>query len=147
MKKYVSSKVDDVVLLFLLDEAELIRSGGRRNIDGRSIYEAPASPMLQLVFFRSTHSTNELTMVLESLKPLLKILAGVKTQREIIHSKIGKHVDSKNTYHAFVEVLNRARGLDVISADERRALEKKWRENPDDRAFLEDDLKKRIGPN
>jgi hypothetical protein len=144
-KKYVACRVDGDVLQRLVEEAEVMRSGGRRNMDGRSIYEAPATPVFQLVSVSVKQKKDDFKAALEAVKPILGLLAAVKTQREIIHSKVSKPVDKENPYRGFVDLLNRARGCDFISSEERRAMEKRWRESPDERKYLEEELKRKIG--
>jgi len=145
VKKYVASRVDAQMLSLLIEEAEAIRAGGRRTVDGRSIYEAPATPTLYLLFKQVKSSEVELQDAIVQMKQVITLVSGVKTQREIIHSHISKPVDQANQYHGFVELLNKARGLDVISAEERRHIDKWWRESPEEREHLSEDLKRRIG--
>jgi hypothetical protein len=143
-RKYVACRVDGDVLKRLVEEAEVMRLGGRRNVDGRSVYEAPATPVLQLVQV-GVRQEDDFRAALEAVKPILGLLAAVKTQREIIHSRVSKPVDKENTYRGFVDLLNKARSGDFISSEERRAMEKRWRESPDERKYLEEELKRRIG--
>ena len=145
-RKYVASRVDGSILRLLIGESKVIRSGGRRNVDDRSVYEAPATPILRLIHVKVNAIDGELGAAVLALKPTLAILSTAKTQREIIHSKFAKPVHQANKYRAFVELINKARSLYVISAEERRSLEKKWREVPEERDPIEEDLKRRIGP-
>jgi hypothetical protein len=82
---------------------------------------------------------------LEAVKPILGLLAAVKTQREMIHSRVSGPVDKANPYRGFVDLLNRARSGGFISPEERRAMEKRWRESLDERKYLEEELKRKIG--
>ena len=144
-RKYIASRVDSNVLQLLIGETETIRSGGRRNIDGGSVYEAPATPVLQLAYIKVKANDSEFKSALEALRPTISILSAIKTQREMIHSQLAKPVDQAMMYRSFVELLNRARGADFISSQERRAAEKRWRENPDEREEVEEELKRKIG--
>lgn len=143
-RKYVACRVDGDVLQRLVEEAEVMRSGGRRNVDGRSVYEAPATPVLQLVQV-GVKQEDDFRAALEAVKPILGLLAAVKTQREIIHSRVSGPADKGNLYRGFVDLLNRARGGGFISPEERRAMEKRWRESLDERKYLEEELKRKIG--
>jgi hypothetical protein len=145
VKKYVASRVDTQILSLLIEEAEAIRTGGRRTVDGRSIYEAPATPTLYLLFKQVKPSEVELQDTIAQMKQIIILALSVKTQREIIHSHISKPVDQANQYRRFVELLNKARSLDAISAEERRRIDKRWREVLEERGPLEEDLKRRIG--
>jgi hypothetical protein len=144
-KKYVASRVDAPMLSRLIDEAEVIRSGGRRTSSGRSVYEAPASPVLQVVYAQIKSDEGELRKTLLDMKPVITLLSAVRTQREIIHSSLAKPVDEAAKYRGFIELLNRARYFGVLSAEERRELDKKWRETPDERGPIEEDLRRRLG--
>ena len=144
-KKYIAARVDGAVLPLLMGETETIRSGGRRNMDGGSVYEAPATPVLQLAHAMVKANETEFRAALEALRSTLAVLSAVKTQREIIHSRLAKPVDQANKYRGFVELLNRARGDDFISSEERRAAEKRWRENPGDRELVEEELRRKMG--
>ena len=145
-RKYVASRVDGSILRLLIGESKVIRSGGRRNVDGRSVYEAPATPILQLNHIKVKATDGEFNAAVVSLKPTLAILSAAKTQREIIHSRFAKPVNHANKYRDFIELLNKARGLNVVFAEERRGLDKRWREVPEERGPIEEDLKRRLGP-
>ena len=144
-KKYVASRVDAAMLSRLIDEAEVIRSGGRRTSSGRSIYEAPATPVLQVLYTQIKPDEGELRKTLLEMRPVMVLLSAVKTQREIIHSRIAKPVDEHASYRGLIDLLNRARYLGILSAEERRGLDKKWRETPEERGPIEEDLKRRLG--
>ena len=144
-KKYLASRVDIAMLSHLIEEAEVIRSGGRRTSSGRSLYEAPSTPVLQVVYIQTKPDEGELTRILSEMKPVITLLSAIKTQRELIHSRIAKPVDEAATYRGFIDLLNRARYLGLISAEERRDLDKKWREKPIDRVPIEEDLRHKLG--
>jgi hypothetical protein len=145
-KKYLTSKVDAGMLSLLINEAETIRAGGRRTVDGRSVYEAPASPVLYLLFRQVKKGEAEFRDALVGMKTVISLISGVKTQREIIHSRLTKPVEQASNYRVFIELVNKARSLYVISAEERRSLEKRLREVPEERGPIEEDLKRRVGP-
>jgi hypothetical protein len=144
-KKYIASRVDAAMLSRIIEESEIIRSGGRRTSSGRSIYEAPATPVLQLLYIQIKPDEGELTRILFEMKPVITILIDIKTQNELIHSRIAKSVDKAATYRGFIDLLNRARNTGLVSAEERRALDKKWRENPNERGPIEEDLRRGLG--
>jgi hypothetical protein len=146
VKKYIANKVDAQLLSLMIKDAEIIRSGGRRIVGGQSIYEAPATPIFTLLFKEVKSNDIELRETLTQMKPIIQIVSGVKTQREIIHSRLSKPVEQTNNYRAFTELINKARSLYLISAEERRTLEKKWREVPEERAPIEEDLRRKLGP-
>jgi hypothetical protein len=144
-KKYVACRVDAAMLSRLIDEAEVVRSGGRKTSSGRSVYEAPATPVLQVVYARVNADEGEVRRVLLEMKQVIVLLLAVKTQREIIHSRIAKPVDEAVRYRGLIDLLNKARYLGMLSAEERRGLDKKWRETPEERGPIEEDLRRRLG--
>jgi len=143
--KYASCKVDGQLLQRLISEAEDIRMGGRRIVNDQSIYQVPATPLLQLVYSSLERSEVGFKKVLEAIKPIIKIVSQVKTQREIIHTLINEPVSESKMYSEFVELLNKARSEGLITAVERRAIEKRWRENPADRQIVEEELRMKLG--
>lgn len=144
VKKYVASRVDSSVLRLLVEEAEAIRAGGRRTVDGRSVYEAPATSLLSLLFVQ-VKAGDECRETLTQMRRVIEVVAGVKTQREMIHSRISKPVAASSRYRDFIDLLNKARGSYMISAEDRRSLDKRWRDAPDERDVIEEDLRRRIG--
>ena len=145
VRKYVGNRVDSVVLQRLIDEAEGIRIGGRQSSGGVSVYSAPATPVLRLVHAQSRLDDGEFKTLLAVFMPVVEVVSSIKTQREMIHSRISKSVEQANDYRGFVTLLNKARGLDLVSAEERRGLEKRWREVPSEREPIEEDLRRRLG--
>jgi hypothetical protein len=97
------------------------------------------------MYARIKADEGELMRVLLEMKPVIILLSAVKTQREIIHSRIEKPVDEAAKYRGLIDLLNKARYLGMLSAEERRGLDKKWRETPEERAPIEEDLKRRLG--
>jgi len=144
-RKYLSCRVDSTVLQHILGEAEAMRMGGRRTIDGRSVYEAPTTPLLQLAHLKVTRSEEEVKTALNTIKPLLETITAVKTQKGVIHERLTKPVDQTKQYREFVDLLNRARNVGSISSEERRMLEKKGRDNPEERQLIDEELKKKLG--
>lgn len=80
-KKYIASRMDASILQLLIEEAEVIRSGGRRSESGRSLYEAPATPVLQVVCAPTKIDEDELRKTISEMKQVVTLLAAVKTQR------------------------------------------------------------------
>jgi len=144
VKKYVAAKLDLELLKMLIDESEAIGMGGRKTIDGGSVYDPPATPKLHLLFTQVKPGDAELGEALREMKRVVSCVAGIKTQREIIHTKISKPIEQANNYRGFTVLLNEARGLNLISAEERRSLDKRWRDIPDERGVIEEDLKRRL---
>jgi hypothetical protein len=144
-RKYVSCRVDSTVLQLLIGEAELLRSGGRRIVEGRSVYEAPTTPNLLLISVKVKVEGNEFKSTLQTLRPVIEHLTAIKTQREIIHSRLAKPGNQAKQYRIFIDLLNKARSENFILSEERRTLEKRWRDDPDSRIELEEELKRKIG--
>ncbi len=144
VKKYVASKLDMDLLRLLIVEAEAIGMGGRQAVAGRMMYEPPATPKLHLLFAEVKADDGELGEVLRGMRRVVACVADVKTVREMIHSRISKPVEKVNDYRAFSVLLNEARGLGLISAEERRGLDKRWRDVAEERVPMEEDLRRRV---
>ena len=79
------------------------------------------------------------------LRPVLGLLLGIMTQRELIKMRLEKPRRRVNLYREYVDALNEARGMGLISAERRRELDRLWRENPGDRDGLLADVRRLLG--
>ncbi len=147
IRKYVTSRLDPQLIERIIEEGDRLRRGGRQFSQDNSGYVLPESP--EFVFVRQiTPLTSEaFVSVLHKLKPIYKILTGVKTQREMISARLSRPRHKRNLYREFIEVLNEAKGKDLISAEERRKLNDKWRKDEEGREDLIDELKKLVNKN
>lgn len=141
LRKYVSARVDAQLLERIIEEAENLRKGGRQIVNNQSVYVQPRSPMLYVTRINTPLDEFKYRDALSVIKPLFKVLTGIKTQREIISDRLSKPRQRRNMYREFIEALNEARNNDLISAERRREINKKWRDNEDEREELMDYLK------
>lgn len=144
-RKYLTCRVDSTMLQHILGEAEAIRRGGRRTIDGSSVYDAPTTPLLQLVIIKVKKNEDEVKTSIKTIQPIIETLTAIKTQREIIRARLTKPFDQTKKYREFVDLLNMARNAGQISSEERRILEKKGRDNPEERQLINEELKRKLG--
>lgn len=147
IRKYVTSRLDPQLIERIIEEGDRLRRGGRQFSQNNSEYVLPESP--EFVFVRQiTPPTSEaFVSALHKLKPIYKILTGVKTQREMISARLSRPSHKRNLYREFIEVLNEAKGKDLISAEERRKLNDKWRKDEEGRENLIDELKELVNKN
>ena len=145
LRKYVSARVDAQLLERIIEEAENLRKGGRQIVNNQSVYVQPRSPMLYMTRINTPLDEFKYRDALSVIKPLFKVLTGIKTQREIISDRLSKPRQRRNMYREFIEALNEARNDDLISAERRREINKKWRDNEDEREELMDYLKDLLG--
>ena len=145
LRKYVSARVDAQLLERIIEEAENLRKGGRQIVNNQSVYVQPRSPMLYMTRINTPLDEFKYRDALSVIKPLFKLLTGIKTQREIISDRLSKPRQRRNMYREFIEALNKARNNDLISAERRREINKKWRDNEDEREELMDYLKDLLG--
>ncbi len=145
LRKYVSARIDEQLLQRLIDEAESMRKGGRKIINNESVYVPPRSPLLYMTRINTELDEPMFRKVLRDIKPLFKVLTSIKTQREIISDRLSKPRIKRNMYREFIEVLNEARNLDLISSERRREINQRWRNQEDDREELMDYLKDLLG--
>jgi len=141
LRKYVTARVDAQLLERIIEEAESLRKGGRQIVNNQSVYVQPRSPMLYMTRINTPLDEFKYRDALSVIKPLFKVLTGIKTQREIISDRLSKPRQRRNMYREFIEALNKARNDDLISAERRREINKKWRDNEDEREELMDYLK------
>ena len=145
LRKYVTARVDAQLLERIIEEAESLRKGGRQIVNNQSVYVQPRSPMLYMTRINTPLDEFKYRDALSVIKPLFKVLTGIKTQREIISDRLSKPRQRRNMYREFIEALNKARNDDLISAERRREINKKWRDNEDEREELMDYLKDLLG--
>ena len=144
IRKYVTSRLDSMLIERIIEEGDRLRRGGKQmNIDS-SVYASPETP--EFVFVRQfvPLTTEDFVKVLHKLKPVYKLLTGVKTQRELISARLSRPRHKRNLYREFIEVLNDARGKGLIDADKRRKLNDQWRKDEENREDLIDELKELI---
>ena len=129
IRKYVTSRLDQQLIERIMDESDRLRRGGRQESHSNSTYVPPETP--EFIFVRQIASltTDEYVKVLRKLQPIYKILAGVKTQRELISSKLSRPRHKRNLYREFIEALNKARSKNLITAEKRRKLNDQWRKD------------------
>ena len=145
LRKYVSARVDAQLLERIIEEAESLRKGGRQIVNNQSVYVPPRTPMLYMTRIKTELDEFKYRDTLTVIKPLFTVLTRIKTQREIISDRLSKPKRRRNMYREFIETLNEARGNDLISAERRREINKKWRDNEDEREELMDYLRDLLG--
>lgn len=145
LRKYVSARVDAQLLERVIEEAESLRKGGRQIVNNQSVYVPPRTPMLYMTRIKTELDEFKYRDALTVIKPLFTVLTRIKTQREIISDRLSKPKQRRNMYREFIEALNEARGKDLISAVRRREINKKWRDNEDEREELMDYLRDLLG--
>ena len=144
-RNYLSGRLDEQLLSRLLDEAEAQRRGGARVEEGRHIYHQPTHISLSFIEVSTGLDPVELREAAGRLKPVLELLLGIRTQREIIKERLEKPRKRVNLYRDYVDMINEARGMGLISAERRRELDRQWRENPGDRDSLIADVRELLG--
>ncbi|MBN2336033.1 hypothetical protein JXL21_10785 [Candidatus Bathyarchaeota archaeon] len=146
VRKYLSSRMDEQLLHRLLEEAEELRKGGRQTVNDQSVYVQPYTPEIHLVWARMRLNQDEFREALREVKPIYALLSGIKTQRDIIRSRLEKPKKERNVYREFVDALNEARKMGAISAERRRELNKRWRDYEDEREELLSEVRRLISP-
>jgi hypothetical protein len=136
IRKYVTSRVDKQLIGRVIDEAESLRKGGRQIVNNQSTYVPPKNSELYLTRIRIALNEEEYKKSVEEIKPIYETLTEIKTQREIISDRLSKPRIKRNLYREFIETLNEARKRDLISAEKMREINKKWREDEDERESL-----------
>ncbi len=135
-RRYLSSKLDGLLLRRLLDEVDELRKGGRRILNNQSVYVIPRSPEVHLASITTPLSEEAFRQALSEVRPLIELLSSIKTRREMIRERLAKPRKTRNVYREFVEALNEARAEGLISAERRRELDGRWRRGEEDRDGL-----------
>jgi hypothetical protein len=146
IRRYLSSRLDGGLLRRLLDEADEQRKGGRKIVNNQSVYVKPRSPELHLASIGTPLSQEAFRQALRETRPLIKLLSGIKTRREVITEKLARPEKTRNLYREFVEALNQARAEGMISAERRRELDRRWRQEEEERDELLREVRALIGP-
>jgi hypothetical protein len=146
LRKYVTARIDTQLLERVIEESENLRRGGRQIQHNQSVYVPPKTPDFYLTRITVPLSEKEYREALRVIKPLFATVTGIKTQREIISERLSRPRVKQNLYREFIEALNDARGKDLISAERRREINEKWRDNEDEREDLMDYLRDMLNP-
>ncbi len=104
LRKYVTARVDAQLLERIIEEAESLRKGGRQIVNNQSVYVQPRSPMLYMTRINTPLDEFKYRDALSVIKPLFKVLTGIKTQREIISDRLSKPRQRRNMYREFIAV-------------------------------------------
>lgn len=142
LRKYVSARVDQQLIERLINESERLRRGGRQMQNNQSVYVKPKTSELYLTDITIPLNETAFRQGLETIKPIFTIVTEIKTQREIISERLSKPRIRRNLYREFIEALNEAKNKGLISAEYRREINKKWRDDEDGREVLMEMLKK-----
>ena len=146
LRKYVSARMDTQLLERVIEESENLRRGGRQIQNNQSVYVQPKTPELYLTRITVPLTEHEYRAALENIKPLFINVTGIKTQREIISERLSRPKVKRNLYREFIEALNEARNRNLITAERRREINQKWRDNEDEREELMDYLRDLLNP-
>jgi hypothetical protein len=144
LRSYVAARMDEELLKRIIDEADSLRRGGRQVVNNSSVYVPPQNPVISIVEAKTPLDQNAFLRAARELKPIFKLLVGLKTRREIIREKLQKPVVTRNLYREFIECLNEARSRGLLGAKEWRDLNKQWRENETDRERLLEEISERL---
>jgi hypothetical protein len=147
VRRYLSSRLDGDLLRRLLDEAEELRKGGRRIVNNQSIYVKPKAPEFYLASVSGPLDQEAFSETLREMRPLMELLSGIKTRREVIRERLTRPRKIRNVYKEFVDALNEARAEGLISAERRRELDKRWRQHEEERDELLREARALLGSN
>jgi hypothetical protein len=135
-RKYVSSRLDEQLIKLLLEESEKLRKGGRQIENNKSVYIPPKSSQFYLLIIKVPLSEKEYSEALTFIKPVYEVVSNIKTQKEVISDRLRKPRVKINLYREFIELLNEVRRREIISAERRRDINQKWRDNENEREEL-----------
>ena len=146
IRRYLSSRLDGELLRRILDEADELRKGGRKIVNNQSVYVKPRSPEVHLASISTSLSQEAFRQALREMRPLIELLSSIKTRREIIRERLARPKKTRNVYREFVEALNQARAEGLISAERRRELDRRWRQEEEERDGLLREVRALLDP-
>jgi hypothetical protein len=145
-RRYLSSRLDGKLLRRLLEEADEVRKGGRRIVSNKSVYVQPQAPEIHLASVSNPLNQKAFRETLREMRPLIELLSGIKTRREMIRERLGRPRKERNVYREFVDALNEAKAEGLISAERRRELDKRWRQHEEERDELQREVRALLSP-
>ena len=146
MPGYLTARLDRTLLQRILNEAEKLRRGGRTVVAGQTKYQKPRKIAMRLVVTETFLDQGMLREKARTLAPIYRMLTDVKTPRELLLEKKGKPRVALNEYGEFVNLLNRLRKDDLISPEERRSYDKRWRTDTEEREEILAELRGKGDP-
>ncbi|MHA2075872.1 MAG: hypothetical protein ACW97X_14725 [Candidatus Hodarchaeales archaeon] len=144
LRKYITNKLDTLILDRLFDEAKYYRQTRREEKENKVIYKPPQKTKIYLIEQNIPLDQVRFVQSLQNIKPIYEVLFKIKNKREIIKSKLAKPKRKKKEYRNFIEIVNDVRSKGLISAEKRREYDKKWRTNEDEREFIILELKEKL---
>jgi hypothetical protein len=144
LRKYITQKLDINLLKKLIEEAEIYRRGGRITLDTQSIYIPPQKTKLSFTEQKISIDIQSFNKILEDLNPIYTLLINIKNPKDLIKERLERPKRKKNEYRKFVEIINEVRRKELISAQERREYDRRWRNYEDERDYILSELKEKL---
>lgn len=137
VKSFISNKLDATLLSRLIVDAEAIKQEGLR---ARKSSQEKLTPSLSLVYLSFESNLSQHGNFLVAMKPIYDLTLNLRENAAMPLPRIDKMKVEANTYRIFVGLLNEARKKNLISAEQRRAMDKRWRDEVESRLVLNEEL-------
>jgi hypothetical protein len=144
LKKYITKKLDINILKNLINESEIHRRGGRITLNNQSVYISPQKTKLIFTERSMPIDVQSFNNSLEDLTEIYNLLINIKNPKELIKESLERPKRKKNEYRKFVEIVNEVRRKELISAEERREYDRRWRNYEDERDYILSELKGKL---
>jgi hypothetical protein len=143
VKSFISNKLDTTLLKSLIIDAEAIKQEGLRM---RKNTQEKLTPSFSLVYLSFESNLPNYANFLTAMKPIYDLTLNLRENAAMPIPKIDKANVEASTYRMFVGLLNEARKKNLISAEKRRAMDKRWRDEAESRLVLTEELNQLIKP-
>jgi hypothetical protein len=132
VKSVISCKIDQFAFTRLIIEADAVKQE-----DGK---EGRATASLSLLHLMIPLDQALLERNLPTVKRVYDLARSLNASSAPLPKLVSFTKTDSGGYRQYIEMLNDARSQDIVSAEQRRDLDRRWRENPGDRPELVEDL-------
>ena len=143
IKSFISNKLDATLLKSLIVDAEAIKQEGLRI---RKNSQEKLTFSFSLVYLSFESNLPNFANFLAAMKPIYDLTLNLRENAATPLPKIDKANVEASTYRIFVGLLNDARKKNLISAEQRREKDKRWRGEAESRLVLTEELNNLLKP-
>ncbi len=136
VRSYVSQKVNAALMGQLLVESEALKQEGLKARRAGSSF----TPSLNLAHLQVEIGNPLTEHLLAQVRPLYELISNLRGAAAAPLQRVDTARQAIDGYRVFVGMLNEARRRGTVSSEERRRMEKSWRDEPGTRQALTEEL-------
>jgi len=137
VKSFISNKLDATILKSLIVDAEAIKQEGLKK---RKNSQEKLTASFSLVYLSFESNILNYANFLSAMKLIYDLTLNLRENVAKPLPKIDKANVEASNYRIFVGLLNEARKKNLISAEQRRGKDKRWRDEAESRFVLTEEL-------